>query len=435
MRTTACLLLTGLLAAGCSPKPASQETASTASTAPGGDTATGGAIPAPAATSDAAAPSADKLATLAHRVITTSLGVHAGDVVVIDGGKHTINLMEAAAIEAQKAGGMPTMWLESDRVARSFVTEVPDQFMSQQPKYLADWFRHTTVWIGLGGTEDAKAVYGDVPEPKLAKMAAAGQVIYDMLNASPIRGAFISYPTKGMAADVGIPFDRFATMQWAAIGADYTQIATMGNALVTRLKAAKTIHVTSPNGTDLTFSLAGRPVILDAGILAKDAARRKVIFDRFVSLPGGSVTLAPDERSVAGVIVAPRDRCKFKPLRDARYEFTAGTLTKASAKVGDDCLQETLKTYGAGLHRMGTFTLGLNPELKVIEDNADYRPGAAAGFVTMSLGDNQLFGGSNKVPGAVGVGIPITRATVEVDGDKIVEDGKLVGTAVASTVR
>jgi aminopeptidase len=432
MRTARPLLVVlGFLALGCSRKPTADETAALRGAA---DTSVA-AAPVSTGSSGAAAPSADQLASLAHRVVTNSLGIHAGDVVIIDGGTHTIGLMEAAAIEAQKAGGMPSMWLESDRVARSFVTDVPDQFMSQQPKYLADWFGHTTVYIGLGGIEDPKAVYGDVPEPKLAKMAASGQVVYDMLNASPIRGAFINYPTKGAAADNGMPFERYAAMQWDAIGADYSQIAAMGDALLQRLRVAKKIRVTSANGTDLTFALAGRPVILDAGILAKDAGHQKAIFGRFVTLPGGSLTLAPDERSVTGVIVAPRDRCKYKPLRDAHYEFTAGMLTKASAKEGDDCLQETLKTYGTGLHRLGTFTLGLNPALQVIEDDGDYRPGAAAGLVSVSLGDNQLFGGSNRVPGAVSVALPITRATVEVDGQKIVEDGKLVGASVASTAR
>jgi hypothetical protein len=51
------------------------------------------------------------------------------------------------------------------------------------------------------------------------------------------------------------------------------------------------------------------------------------------------------------------------------------------------------------------------------------------------MGDNTFFGGSNKVPGAVSVAVPITRATVEVDGQKIVEDGKLVGASVAATAK
>ncbi len=52
----------------------------------------------------AAAAQQGNIDRLAHRIVTTSLGIKPGEVVVITGGKHTIPLMEALAIEAQKAG-------------------------------------------------------------------------------------------------------------------------------------------------------------------------------------------------------------------------------------------------------------------------------------------------------------------------------------------
>ena len=56
---------------------------------------------------------------LALRLVQ-SASIKPGDVVMISGGKHMIPLMEAVAIEVQKAGGFPNMMLQSDRVARSF---------------------------------------------------------------------------------------------------------------------------------------------------------------------------------------------------------------------------------------------------------------------------------------------------------------------------
>jgi leucyl aminopeptidase (aminopeptidase T) len=433
MRIALRLLPAGILLAGCGRAPApADESAAAPTVTQVVDTGSSGA----SSRASGAAPSAQQLTELARRVVSTSIRVGPGDVVVIDGGKHTTGLMEALAIEAEKAGGLPNMWLESDRVARSLVTEVPDRYLEQKPGYLAEWYGHTTVWIGLGAYEDAKAIFADVPERKLAKLAATGQVVYDMLNASPIRGAFIDYPTTGRAAEAGLPFDRYAAMQWAALGADYSSIAAAGGALVAKLRMASRVRITTPGGTDLSFNLARRPVILDAGMISRDAASEKLIIGRFVTLPGGSVTLAPEESSVAGVIVVSRDRCKYKPLRDARYEFASGTLAKVSAKAGDDCVQENLRTYGAGMRRIGSFTVGLNPALRVIEDSAaDYRPVAAAGLVTLSLGDNQLLGGSNKVSGGVSFSVPVTHATVEVDGEKVIEDGKLTRAMAASASR
>jgi hypothetical protein len=46
-------------------------------------------------------------------------------------------------------------------------------------------------------------------------------------------------------------------------------------------------------------------------------------------------------------------------------------------------------------------------------------------------GDNQLLSSQKKVPGGVTVDLLITHATVEIDGQKIVEDGKLVASPMA----
>src|SRR2546422_2053577 len=48
------------------------------------------------------------------------------------------------------------------------------------------------------------------------------------------------------------PYTTLFRSMWAAIGADYQRIAEQGNALANMLRDAKTVHVTSPSGTDVT---------------------------------------------------------------------------------------------------------------------------------------------------------------------------------------
>ena len=145
--------------------------------------------------------------------------------------------------------------------------------------------------------------------------------------------------------------------------------------------------------------------------------------------------MAPRETSATGVIVTPKDQCKFRLVRDARYEFSGGILTSLTAKEGETCLKEVLESYGQGMKQVGSLGVGLNPELKVVEEGGDYRPWNAAGMVSVFLGDNTLMGGSNKVKAAAGVGLPLPNATVEVDGQVIVRDGKLTASEVAASQR
>jgi leucyl aminopeptidase (aminopeptidase T) len=229
-----------------------------------------------------------------------------------------------------------------------------------------------------------------------------------------------------------MPYADFARMQLAAIGTDPQAMAQSGARFDSRLKGAKTVHITSPAGTDLTLTLAGRPAVVDAGMLPPGAEKEKQFIKRWITLPGGNYGAATGESSASGVVMVPRDQCKFQPVRDARYQFTEGAITSVTAKQGESCLKEQMAAYGEPMRRLGQIGVGLNPELRVVEEKGDYRPWNGAGLVGLFLGDNTLLGGSIRVPGAVNIGIPVTQATLEVDGEALVRDGKLVGIQTAS---
>ena len=79
--------------------------------------------------------------------------------------------MEALAIEAQKAGGMVTIFLNSDRVIRSFNMDVPEQYLEQEPRFYGEWLKRVDVVIGLPPASDIKALDAGVPTARLAKLS------------------------------------------------------------------------------------------------------------------------------------------------------------------------------------------------------------------------------------------------------------------------
>jgi aminopeptidase len=363
-------------------------------------------------------------AQLAHRIVTTSASVRPGDVVVLEGGTHTIPFLEALAIEVQKAGGFANIFLGSERVEKSQYVDVPDRFLAQPPTFFAEWLKHIDVWIGLPDIADPASFFRDIPESRLAITNKAGQMINDMINAAPVRLISVGYPTRQDAASYHVSFDAFQRMHWDAVNADYTRIAQTAAALKARLQGAKLVRITSPSGTDLQFTVGGRPIFVDAGIVTAENAKSKVFLDRIASLPGGSVFFAPIETSVNGRVVVPRDDCKRKPLLGASYEFRNGKLTTFTAQTGAECVREILNAYTGTKDVFGSVSIGLNPALRVIETGGDYRPGNAAGLLSLGIGQNDLLGGANKDVG--GFGFPVTNATVIVDGVVVVRDGQLM---------
>ena len=361
---------------------------------------------------------------LARRIVSTSANIKAGDAVVVSGGKHTIPLMEAVAIEAQKAGGMVTMFLNSDRVIRSRNADVPEQYLEQEPRYFAEWLKHVDVYIGLPNVDDPRAMIAGVAQARLAKVTKAGLVVNNMLNDAKLRGVFIGYPTKQLAELNQVDFSTYEKMHWDALNADYKMISQKGNALKLLLQGAKAVKVASPSGTNLTFAVGDRPVIIDDGIVTLEDTQSKLINVRFASLPGGDISVAPIEISANGKVVVPASRCRNAPFTGVSFEFKNGKLLNFKADKGADCFDEVMAAYTGSKDMFGSFSIGLNPARKVMENPGDYRPGDAAGMVWIGTGYNQLDGGNNQDPG--GFGFPITKATVTVDGKVVVKDGQLV---------
>ncbi len=379
----------------------------------------------PTALGQAQQPSqSQKYAELARRVVSTSANIKPGEVAVVYGGKHTIPLMEALAVEAQKAGAFVLMFLSSDIVERSYFVDVPEEYLGIEPRFIAEWVKTIDVMISLPGVEDFKAVYADIPEARFAKASQAAQFMQKTFNEAKIKVVGIGYPTKEEAANNKIDFPTFQKMHWAAVNADYKQISEKGSTLKAILKGAKSVRVTSPAGTDFTFSAGDRPIFVDDGIVTAEKAQSKFFVERIATLPGGSVFLAPIETSANGKVVVPKTQCRFEPMTGVFFEFKNGKMQNFKAEKGSESFNETMAPYTGPKDMFGTISIGLNPELKVMEDGGDYRPDNAAGIVWISIGANRMIGGNNDTMG--GFGFPVVNATVSVDGKTIVKDGKLV---------
>lgn len=380
-----------------------------------------GAPPKPAV--EGPPPAVIDFAALAKRVVKTSANVQPGHYVVVYGGRHTLPLMEAAAIEIQMAGGMAEMRVTTDRVVRSFLADVPEAYLEQKPQPFVQTLKHITTWIGVSALENPQAVLTGVPQERIAKADKADAYVREALNASGVRVISIGYPTKERAQMLRVDFNVFEKMHWDAVGADYAEISKKGQQLKAILQKAKQVRVTSPAGTDFTFSPGNRPVFVDDGIVTAEKANSKLFLERVASLPGGLVTFAPIETSANGTVVVPRDLCRFQPITGVSFEFKNGKVENFKAAEGGQCYQQTLAPYSGPKDVLGTVSIGLNPALKVVDNPGEYRPARAAGMVWIYTGENMLLGGNNKSPG--GFGFPIVQATVVVDGKTVVKDGAL----------
>jgi leucyl aminopeptidase (aminopeptidase T) len=365
---------------------------------------------------------------IAKQIVNTSAGVKPGELVMITGGKHTMPLMEAIAVEVARVGGQPEMMVNTDKVARATNVEMPESAI--QASKSANWLLGADVLITLPQLEDAKAVLAGTTPARQAKFtkAAAEAGINKKLDDSKVRGVFVTYPSKSFAANQQMDYAGYEQMIWAGIGADYTAISAQAQQIKQLLATGKKVRITSPTGTDLTFQLAARPVFVDDGVLTVADQQEKLIYNRTAALPGGRVYGTGQETSGSGRLVASSSTWNGKPFQGFKADFKDGLLTNGKAEVGDEDFQKWLALTDASQMKLGYFSIGLNPAMKAQEEKG-YTPSTAAGMVLVGAGGNELHGGQNK--GTTGINFPIANATVEVDGTVIVRNGQLVSPATA----
>ena len=135
-------------------------------------------------------------------------------------------------------------------------------------------------------------------------------------------------------------FPAYEKMIVDAMQADYTAIVKQAQTLKNLLKASKSIKVTSPDGTNLTLSVSGRPVYLGDGLISKADVSNKTLSERLASLPDGRVSVTGVETSANGKVVMPRAKCRYEPMTDVRFDVTGGKMVNITVGDGKECAEK-----------------------------------------------------------------------------------------------
>jgi len=364
---------------------------------------------------------AQKVYTPMSKEIVENSGIQAGEVVVVSGGQHFIPLMVAIAIESNLKGAFTTVFLNTDNIERGLVNDVPMKYLSATPTFFGEWVKNIDVWIGLSTVENYETIYKGAKEDRMAAWRKASQSLFDGFNNSKCRVYWVNYPTAQDAAVAKMDLVAYKQMVANAMEADYSKISSQADALKKLLVASKSIKVTTPDGTNLSLSVSGRPVVVSDGVISKGDVSNKLLSGRQASLPDGVVSVTAVESSAAGKVVVARDECRFAPVTNIRFDVVGGKMQNFTAGDGKACFEELFNTNTGAKDMVAGISIGLNPALKPTDN---YRPGTAAGVVYLSFGNNLLDGGKND--SSFRWGFPIMNSTVEIDGKVVVKDGKIM---------
>ncbi len=218
-----------------------------------------------------------------------------------------------------------------------------------------------------------------------------------------------------------------------AATADWSVVKKIGDAVKENLRDSADVRVVSRLGTDVTFSLAGRPVSVSNSILPRNAgasADGKHLPDNGRMFPDGEVYCCPLEDSVNGRIVVDR-WIQGVGILDApvTWAFRDGKCVDISggpqARILVDLLEREGDEYS---RRLGEFAVGINPNARF--DGNPHREGKKLlGGVHFALGTGTICGGIYQ--STLHLDGTLTPPQIYANRKLFFDEGKLIGSTPA----
>jgi len=355
---------------------------------------------------------------IAENVVNQSLRIREDDVVHISTSRHMLDLAEEIAMECRRAGAETTTLYWSEPVWYSSILELPLDWLRGASKTDLALLDIATVNINLAAATDPAQMAKISPE-RLAANSEGADYSYRKYAERKPRTANLALPlvTPQRARAYGFSYSAWKRATESALRADYTKISAAGLKLRELFDDAHAVHITSRNGTDLKFQMAGRKSLVDDGVIDDDDLSSG---NYQTTLPAGHIDIAPDENSANGIVVFDLPvTLRGKLTQGLSWSFENGQINRFTAAKNVDMVVPVWEKATGDKSRFGLFAIGFNYAAKTGFMNDTI----ASGAVTLGVGENKTIGGQNVSTFAFQG--TLKKSTVDFDGRIVVSEGRL----------
>jgi aminopeptidase len=359
---------------------------------------------------------------VAQALLGTALDVKRGENVIIETWNHTLPYATACVVEARRRGAHPMLLLEDESAYWRSIDLAPS---------IAQWARvGRHEWSALGATDAYVFFPGPADRPRFRSLSGEHRAAltgynsdwYKRAEKTKLRGVrcVLGYASEAQSAAWGVSAATWRNqLIRGMVDVEAKTLRSTADRVARKILKGKELRITAANGTDLTLKLRGRKPFVDDGVIGPEDLK---LGNNMTVSPPGTVAVAVDERSAEGTAIA--NRPSFVPvgrLEGGQWEAHGGRLASAWYSEGQAAFDEAYAKGPKGKEVVSIFSLGINEALAAgvpqVEDQE-------AGAVTLGIGGNAAYGGSNKV--GFQSWIVIGEATVAVDGAPLCDRGHIL---------
>jgi aminopeptidase len=347
------------------------------------------------------------LVEAARIALTDVLGLRAGEeVLILTNPEHDSSTIGLALFEeARRLGGRPVVVMQEKKTSLDNAEHITLEAIRAAPEII----------ISVGTNKVGKDPQGLL----LGYVGRDGQKhthVFDLVLDGDKRSR--SFWSPGVTVDM---FER-------CVAVDYAEMRDRANRLKQRFDAGKSVRVTSPGGTDLTFSIEGRQGKVDDGNFRLPGTGG--------NLPTGEAYVSPANGTANGVIIFDGTLDLIGraiiPKTPVRVEFKGGFV---SSVTGGDEAKLLLDTIAQGekmarekgliaeeknARHLGELGIGLNYKAKITGNLLeDEKVGRTVHF---AIGMNL----DNDAHALIHQDCLVNRPSLWIDSEQIMRDGEII---------
>jgi aminopeptidase len=284
-----------------------------------------------------------RIETLARELLGYSLGLKAGDSLLIEGEAGSEQLVRGLMAEAYRIGVRPYFEMTASRLRRAWLLGATRRQMDLKIEVDVRRMKSMDARLFILAGDNASEM-ADIPAETMQAWSLARKPYMDTVIRK--KWCLLRFPTASAAQAAGMSGEAFDDFCFRVSCLDYSRMDRAMDPLVDLMDRTDRVRILAP-GTDLSFSIKDIPVIKCAGHL---------------NVPDGEVFTAPVRDSVNGTLAyntpSLEDGVTFE---NVRFTFKDGRIVEAAGTPADK-LQALLDT-DEGARYLGEFALGVNPHI------------------------------------------------------------------------
>jgi len=353
-----------------------------------------------------------RIEAYAKLLVEECIEVQPGWQVVVLGSYLGRPLIEEVLVQVARRGAYGLLRLtfgEPSITPHAWLREAPLELLSTLPSIEKFALETIDAVIVVDAPENTRAASA-VSQERLAIVQAAYRPAFERIFSSEIPWVGCQYPTAALAQDAGMATEEFAEFLYGACLLDWTAERERMRRYADRFDAAEQVRFVA-EGTDLTLSLAGRTMEIDAA---------------GANIPGGAFFGCPVEDSAEGVVAFTEFPAVYagREMTDIRLRFEGGRVVDASASTNEEFLLELID-QDEGARRLGELGIGCNPGITRYMKNTLFDE-KIDGTVHLALGNGMPdLGGENvsMIHWDIVKDLRAPGTRIELDGDVVQRDG------------